>query len=92
MDCQMKCWVSNGLQSCQHGLLVPDGSLLSVDLRSFTGQGRFADQIPFDCIGEGGFQKGVNLADGRAGQQPFLLGGGQLLFFAVDILAARGLA
>ena len=34
----------------------------------------------------------MNLADGRAGQQPFLLGGEGFLFFAVDILAARGLA
>ena len=92
MDCQMKRRVLNRLQSRQHGLLVPDGPLLGVDFRGFPGQWRFADQIPFDRIREGGFQEGVNLADGRAGQQPFLLGGSQFLFFAVDILAARGLA
>ena len=73
MHRQMECRVLDGLQGCQHGFLIPDGALLVVCLGGITGQGNLVDQVPFHCIGEDGFQQGVDFVNGGAGQQPLLL-------------------
>ena len=71
MHRQMECRVLDGLQGCQHGFLIPDGTLLVVCLGCFTGQGNLVDQVPFHCIGKGGFQQGVDFVNGGAGQHRF---------------------
>ena len=91
MHRQMECRVLDGLQCRQHGLFVPDGTFLTVCLGRITGQRNLVDQVPFHCIGEGGFQQGVDFVNGGAGQQPLLLLIGQGLLYAVDILPTRGL-
>ena len=50
------------------------------------------NQIPVNGIRKGGLQERVDFMDRGAGQQPLLLIFRQLLLFAVNVLAARGLA
>ena len=85
---QMKGGVVHRLQGCQHGVLIPDGALLGVDLGRVAGERRLVDQVPLDRVGKGGFQQGMHLVNGGAGQQPLFLFGAQLLFFTLDVLAA----
>ena len=91
MHRQMQGRVLDGLQGCQHGLFIPDGAILDIDLGGITGQRNLVDQVPFHRIGKGGFQQGVDFVNRGAGQQPLLLLLGQVLLHTVHILPAGGL-
>ena len=92
MHRQMECGVLNSLQRCQHGAFIPDGAFFGVDLGGFTRSRRFVDQIPVNGIRKGGLQERVDFVNRGAGQQPLLLVFRKLLFLAVNVLAAWGLA